>query len=661
MNLYFTRVNYTILTTAVIATIVISLPTSAADTVSTQKIAQIAKNTSVQINAEGDLTPGGSGVIIAKQGNIYTVLTANHVVCDDLGRAGKITCATDTTYSVRTNTGKDYPVKDVKVLQKTKNDADLALATFVATEDYPIATLGNSDQMIEGADVFVGGFPAVFGKVGAARDFAFTTGMVVSRASKAINGYGLIYDAKTITGNSGGPVFDIAGRVVAIHGLADTSAKNKTETGAVVTQKTGFNAGIPINTFLATNEPIIKNTPMKKDDTPTDKPANNLSNPQSARDFYGRGITKLDQYNYREAAEDFTQAIKLDPKYIEAYFKRGYSYTWVSKHQEALTDFNQAIVLDPNYLDAYLNRGWSQLFLQNDQAALEDFNRAIRLNPNYADAYAHQGMAYIKMGKYQAALESSKQAIRLEPRNSYGYTIQADVLNNLKDYPGAIKVATLAILIDPDDFNAYINRAIAYTLTSDFQNALSDYQKASEIFARRYIKNPGSLPEPQPKPISNSPAEPQPQPSSNSLAEPRTKISSNSLPEPRTKISSNSSSDPNVELLKSWQVINVSCNSGGKVVSIVIDNKKYCILPHPSLMSRGYQYNRATGKLEPVDANLELIKSWELTDVSCTSGEKVVSIVIDGKKYCVLPHPSLISKGYRYNRRTGKLESFSPN
>ncbi|MFM6279755.1 MAG: serine protease, partial [Dolichospermum sp.] len=127
-----------------------SLPTSAADTISTQRIAQIAKNTSVQINAEGDLTPGGSGVIIAKQGSVYTVLTANHVVCDDLGREGKITCATDTTYSIRTNTGKNYPVKDVKVLQKTKNDADLALATFVATEDYPIATLGNSDQMVEG-------------------------------------------------------------------------------------------------------------------------------------------------------------------------------------------------------------------------------------------------------------------------------------------------------------------------------------------------------------------------------------------------------------------------------------------------------------------------------------------------------------------------------
>ena len=647
MNLYFTRVNYTILTTTVIATIVISLPTSAADTVSTQKIAQIAKSTSVQINAGGDLTPGGSGVIIAKQGNTYTVLTANHVVCDDLGRAGKITCATDTTYSIRTNTGKDYPVKDIKVLQQTRNDADLAIATFVAPEDYPIATLGNSDQMVEGADVFVGGFPAVFDKVGAARDFAFTTGIVVSRASNAINGYGLIYDARTITGNSGGPVFDIAGRVVAIHGLADTSGKNKTETGAVVTQKTGFNAGIPINTFLATNEPIIKNTPIKKDNSSTsESPATRLNNPQSARDFYARGITKLDQYNYQDAAADFTQAIKLDPKYIEAYFKRGYSYTWVSKHQEALTDFNQVVVLDPNYLDGYLNRGWSQIFLQNDQAALEDFNRAIRLNPNYAAAYAHQAMAYIKLGKYQAALESSKQAIRLDPHNSYGYTIQADVFNNLKDYPAAIKVSTLAIIIDPDDFNAYINRAIAYTLTSNYQNALADYQKSAEIFNRRYVKKSAPEAEGNPKPTSNSQAEAKPKPTSNS------------------------SIDTNVELIKSWELTNVSCDSGEKLVTIMIDGKQYCVSPHPSLIQKSYQYNRGTGRLESLtkvqenpkptsqlatDANVELIKSWELTNVSCDSGEKLVTIMIDGKQYCVSPHPSLIQKSYQYNRGTGRL------
>jgi hypothetical protein len=110
MSLYFTRVNYPVLTTAIVAAIVISIPTPAADPISLQKIAQIAKNTSVQINAEGDITPGGSGVIIARQGNTYTVLTANHVVCDVLDRPGEIVCAKDITYSIRTNTGKDYEI-----------------------------------------------------------------------------------------------------------------------------------------------------------------------------------------------------------------------------------------------------------------------------------------------------------------------------------------------------------------------------------------------------------------------------------------------------------------------------------------------------------------------------------------------------------------------
>ncbi|MFN7515584.1 MAG: hypothetical protein ACK5QF_03155, partial [Dolichospermum sp.] len=81
----------------------------------------------------------------------------------------------------------------------------------------------------------------------------------------------------------------------------------------------------------------------------------------------------------------------------------------------------------------------------------------------------------------------------------------------------------------------------------------------------------------------------------------------NSPVEPQPKTSSNSPSDPNLELIKSWEVLNGSFKAGVIVVSIVIDNKKYCILPHPSLTSKGYQYNRATGKLEPVDVNLRLI------------------------------------------------------
>jgi len=59
---------------------------------------------------------------------------------------------------------------------------------------------------------------------------------------------------------SGGPIFDVAGRLIGIHGRGDREIKeNNTEasqessvvvTGETGQEKTGFNLGIPIQTFL---------------------------------------------------------------------------------------------------------------------------------------------------------------------------------------------------------------------------------------------------------------------------------------------------------------------------------------------------------------------------------------------------------------------------
>ncbi len=71
-------------------------------------VEEIAEKTTVQINT--DANPGGSGVIIQKEGNTYSVLTANHVVCVNLGRQA-VRCRTDHTYTIRTHDGIEYPIK----------------------------------------------------------------------------------------------------------------------------------------------------------------------------------------------------------------------------------------------------------------------------------------------------------------------------------------------------------------------------------------------------------------------------------------------------------------------------------------------------------------------------------------------------------------------
>ncbi|PNK18535.1 S1 family peptidase [Cylindrospermopsis raciborskii] len=239
-------------------------------------VEEIAEKTTVKINIfdnqKGEEADGGSGVIINKSGRIYTVLTANHVVCDldEIALARKrVACETGLKYTIQTSTGKEYPIKDRQVLQKGPSDPDLATVTFESGENYAVAVLGNSGQVKLGTDVIVAGFPAIFGNKGKNRTFTITPGKLATLNPKGQMGYSLVYSAATYIGNSGGPVFDGYGRVIGIHGLADIdqdSGESETrgrkrpriseiigqrETGASSGRKTGFNAGIPINTFFS--------------------------------------------------------------------------------------------------------------------------------------------------------------------------------------------------------------------------------------------------------------------------------------------------------------------------------------------------------------------------------------------------------------------------
>ena len=57
--------------------------------------------------------------------------------------------------------------------------------------------------------------------------------------------------------------------------------------------------------------------------------------------------------------------------------------------------------------------------------------------------------------------------------------------------------------------------------------------------------------------------------------------------------------------------------------------------------------------------NMALLKKWDLTPISCTSGSPVVTIVIGSIQYCVAPHPDLTANSYEYNQATGKLRALA--
>jgi serine protease Do len=225
-----------------------------------REVGAIAKKTVVRIeSADGDF---GSGVIIgrAEKGNknIYTILTAAHVIR-----------TLNTNYKIVTPVPIDSGGErkrivinlDIQRNVKIVPNVDLAVISFESDRTFAIGTIGNSEFADEGSPVYVAGFPKP-GKAIKRIALQFTGGMISSRLEESDstsnpkernNGYDLSYTNITRVGMSGGPVFDAAGRIVAIHGQGDRNNQTpgeETSSGLTNDEKTGFNLGIPIQAFL---------------------------------------------------------------------------------------------------------------------------------------------------------------------------------------------------------------------------------------------------------------------------------------------------------------------------------------------------------------------------------------------------------------------------
>lgn len=248
--------------TAIVAAIAISQP-MAASAKTAKEVAQVAVPTTVRIDNPLGTNLGGSGVIIAKSGNTYTVLTCNHVVKNS-----------SLDYKIYTSKKKTYNVTQVIHLPKTAGDLDLAIVKFESPEEQAVAPISDSDEASIGSGVYISGYPMSI-EVAGEREYEFTNGQVSSRPDKRPGGYTMRYTAVTRRGMSGGPVFDVSGRVVGIHGQGD---REKESTASGVEIKTGLNAAVPVNSFIAImpslnlNKSDLAFDNSKPDDTPTTKP-----------------------------------------------------------------------------------------------------------------------------------------------------------------------------------------------------------------------------------------------------------------------------------------------------------------------------------------------------------------------------------------------------
>ncbi|MDR2597676.1 MAG: tetratricopeptide repeat protein [Treponema sp.] len=124
--------------------------------------------------------------------------------------------------------------------------------------------------------------------------------------------------------------------------------------------------------------------------------------------------------NYDKAIADYTEAIRIEPKNAEAYFRRGDTYyrkgdEWKGIDTCFSDPYDQAAIqLEPDNASAW---GWrwrsfAYNIISNNDRAIADYSEAIRLNPKLAEAYYNRGYAYSKKGDHDRAIEDFNYMIK---------------------------------------------------------------------------------------------------------------------------------------------------------------------------------------------------------------------------------------------------------
>lgn len=190
----------------------------------------------ITVRLEGAIS--GSGVIVARQGGRYTVLTAWHVLRDN--RPGE-------EIALFTPDGRSHPVA-ASAIQPFAG-LDLARLSFSSDRSYAVARLGRLQDLDLGSPLLVAGFPSLDRAEGR-QPLRLKFGRLEARLpSPQAEGYQLLYSNETLPGMSGGPVLNERGELLGIHGRAELHTEASRRLGKPMATST--NMGLTIAPYLA--------------------------------------------------------------------------------------------------------------------------------------------------------------------------------------------------------------------------------------------------------------------------------------------------------------------------------------------------------------------------------------------------------------------------
>jgi tetratricopeptide (TPR) repeat protein len=115
----------------------------------------------------------------------------------------------------------------------------------------------------------------------------------------------------------------------------------------------------------------------------------------------------------------------------EEFFEQGKKYISVENADKAINNYSEAIKINPKFVKAYNNRGIAYIHKKQYDLAIADFSKAIELDPKNGKAYNNRAIVYSYQGETDKAIQDLQKA------QSLGIAVNPDFLKKIEELPSS--------------------------------------------------------------------------------------------------------------------------------------------------------------------------------------------------------------------------------
>jgi tetratricopeptide (TPR) repeat protein len=187
----------------------------------------------------------------------------------------------------------------------------------------------------------------------------------------------------------------------------------------------------------------------------------------SAAEYESQGIALMNEADWSGLLSLTDEGLTFYPDNAELLCLKGYVLRKTGNYREAADNITIAIALDPKPI-RYVNRAFALLALERYDDALNDADMAISMNSSFPSGHAVRAIALMSTGNATGAGQEIDTAILLNPSDPFCWHLKGKILAASGNCSGALDAFHRSLAINP-----------GYNLPwPGFENATTDLKQA---------------------------------------------------------------------------------------------------------------------------------------------------------------------------------------